>query len=362
MQIRTAMDPTGVGLSSWNSTRTQQPCLPYAGQPNNRPGTYGGSWRGVTCLSTYPSGPALGRVVLGGIQLLQIGSLGLGGTAPLALAELRTATVIDISNNYLQVRALTPNGRTLPSATARLRLALLLGAASGHPLTHARPPRRRGRCPRAGAPRRSPRRRCDPRSASTPPRRCSSTRTQSRGSCRRTSACCRTPGASICASRTTCSQVGCGLGACLDDKRAAADPQQLAHAYCRRANDGSLTRAACSRAPAPLRDPRSGTLPWTYSNFNLLYLSYNPLLTGPLPPGQALWYGDTGSYLRGTSIGLPRPLAYILMDIKAALDPTGSILPDWDIRQSVQPCPAYPGESVVGFLGCGGLLPVARRY
>lgn len=62
--------------------------------------------------------------------------------------------------------------------------------------------------------------------------------------------------------------------------------------------------------------------------------------------------GDTGGTLKGTSIGLPRPLPYILMDIKAAVDPTGLLLTDWNIAQSVQPCAAYSGQPV-GRLGYG---------
>ena len=39
----------------------------------------------------------------------------------------------------------------------------------------------------------------------------------------------------------------------------------------------------------------------------------------------------------GTSIGLDRPLASILLDIKAALDPRGAVLSSWNASQ-LQPC------------------------
>jgi hypothetical protein len=55
--------------------------------------------------------------------------------------------------------------------------------------------------------------------------------------------------------------------------------------------------------------------------------------------------------LYGTSIGLDRPLASILADVKAALDPSGAVLTSW-ITNAVQPCPPWvstngnnPGQS-----------------
>jgi hypothetical protein len=108
----------------------------------------------------------------------------------------------------------------------------------------------------------------------------------------------------------------------------------------------------------------SGTVPPSYASLSWLALAYNPLLVGALPAGVTAsklqaWCGyyarfypwsasavvnvqglaplySTG-YLYGTSIGLDRPLASILLDIKAALDPSGSVLRSWNASQ-LQPC------------------------
>lgn len=101
MALRAALDPTGVALSTWNST-AGQPCSVYNGQPNNRPGTYGKSWRGVTCNNVYAA-PSLGRKVYGGVATLDLApNFGLTGTIPVELAELRTATQILLNTNNLQ--------------------------------------------------------------------------------------------------------------------------------------------------------------------------------------------------------------------------------------------------------------------
>lgn len=63
-------------------------------------------------------------------------------------------------------------------------------------------------------------------------------------------------------------------------------------------------------------------------------------------------YSSTGGYgtgfLYGTSIGLDRPLTSILLDIKAALDPTGAVLGSWNASQ---PQPCRPWTSIPGTIG-----------
>ena len=113
-----------------------------------------------------------------------------------------------------------------------------------------------------------------------------------------------------------------------------------------------------------------GTVPQAYTAFSWVTLSYNPQLVGALPSGFApsstvtklrAWSGYNNLYytaaqvfvggangaaptygsgiLFGTSIGLDRPLASILMDVKAGLDPTG-VLTSWN-SSLVQPCPPW---------------------
>jgi hypothetical protein len=115
----------------------------------------------------------------------------------------------------------------------------------------------------------------------------------------------------------------------------------------------------------------SGSIPANYTRLAWVALAYNPLLVGPLPagfnssklyawsayysgfyswyyvytagagatygmaPAYATGYG-TG-FLYGTSVGLDRPLVSILLDIKAALDPSGAVLSAWNASQ-LQPC------------------------
>jgi hypothetical protein len=116
----------------------------------------------------------------------------------------------------------------------------------------------------------------------------------------------------------------------------------------------------------------SGTIPSGYSSLSWIAVAYNPGLVGQLPSGlnssklyaysaytNGLYswyyaytlgagqlYGYPPSYnnagygtgwLYGTSIGLDRPLAAILMDIKAAVDPSGAYLPSWN-SSAAQPC------------------------
>jgi hypothetical protein len=134
----------------------------------------------------------------------------------------------------------------------------------------------------------------------------------------------------------------------------------------------------------------TGTVPASYTSLNWVALSYNPGLVGALPAGFTsaklfAWtsyraayyswyyvytagagityggppsYSDSGGYgtgfLYGTSIGLDRPLASILLDIRAALDPSGAVLGSWNASQS-QPC--RPWTTSPGTIGQNALLP-----
>lgn len=46
----------------------------------------------------------------------------------------------------------------------------------------------------------------------------------------------------------------------------------------------------------------------------------------------------------GSSIGLDRPLPYILNDVRNGLDPTGRVLTNWNITAGLQPC-SYGGPA-----------------
>lgn len=67
-----------------------------------------------------------------------------------------------------------------------------------------------------------------------------------------------------------------------------------------------------------------------------------------MPPTYGVNGGYSSGFLYGTSIGLDRPLASILLDIKAALDPSGAVLGSWNASQS-QPCrPWTTSPSTIG--------------
>ena len=123
-----------------------------------------------------------------------------------------------------------------------------------------------------------------------------------------------------------------------------------------------------------------GTVPSSYTALNWVAIAYNPALVGVLPAGLAgagklfawsanqndffsyTWttaaagrasYGYPPSHegsgygtgwLYGTSIGLDRPLADILMDLKAALDPGGTVLSSWNASQ-LQPCRPFSSDN-----------------
>lgn len=285
MAIRAAMDPIGSELANWNSSASQ-PCPAYSGQPNNRPGTYGGSWRGVTCASVYAAVSPT-RNVNGGIATLALTSFGVTGTIPAILAELRTATAVSLSNNYLQGTLPNWGVAPLPAATLPPSLgfdSLTNLAINGNSIGGTLP--------------------------------------------------------SSVALLSTASKLTFRISDNLFTGEGLSRDLPLEPVHPPTGSvDGPLTAATGS----PLLTPCAGSIPYTYSLLNSLQLSYNPLLTGPLPRGQAI-ASDAG-FLIGTSIGLPRPLAYILTDVKAALDPAGTVLADWRIAQSVQPCAPFGGAA-----------------
>ena len=116
----------------------------------------------------------------------------------------------------------------------------------------------------------------------------------------------------------------------------------------------------------------SGIVPSTYSSLAALALAFNPELIGSLPPGvnTTNLQGWTGTALAacasaappagtgclyGTSISLDRPLLNILLDIKAAVDPGGTVLSRWN-TSAYQPCPPWTGQSAAS-PGYGRWLP-----
>jgi hypothetical protein len=92
-----------------------------------------------------------------------------------------------------------------------------------------------------------------------------------------------------------------------------------------------------------------GTVPASYANFNNLALCQNPLLVGTIPAGTTLW-PVCSYYLRGTSIGLDRPLPYILSDIKSALVDSGNQLASWNTSVTLQVC---SGSGTAGYQSYG---------
>lgn len=80
-------------------------------------------------------------------------------------------------------------------------------------------------------------------------------------------------------------------------------------------------------------------------------VGFNPLLVGPVLSNMTLSTGYTGYFTFGTSLGLDRPMAYILQDIAAALDPQGLVLGQgataWNAAVSLQPCPPYTSPQVM---------------
>lgn len=93
----------------------------------------------------------------------------------------------------------------------------------------------------------------------------------------------------------------------------------------------------------------AGTVPATYASFGAgISIAFCPNIFGPLPWNQIL-FAETAFYLGawrnpyvyGTSIGLDRPMASILNDVKAALNPNGTALAGWTLGTTLQPCAGY---------------------
>ena len=331
-----ALDPGNTVLRSWTNATLRQPCPPYTGQRSTQP-SYGrwlpglfqpssvGASTGTTYCQDYGNTPAAPFVFLtattistlanptgsssspgttlpqnsalaGGISCLCASGLGLNGTLPTQLRELRTTTNIMLSRNALS--------GSLPSAW-------------GQNVTWT--------------------------NFATP-----------------------TPGF---------------------DAVLVLDLGQNALSSTLPASMGSL---GSSVGLGLFDNSFVGTVPASYASLNWVALSYNPGLVGALPArftstklfawtsyrvGYYSWfyiytanagvtyggppsYSDTGGYgtgfLYGTSIGLDRPLASILLDIKAALDPSGAVLSSWNASQS-QPC--RPWTTSPGVIGQSAAQP-----
>ena len=336
VDLATALDPRNSTLRSWTNSTLRQPCPPYTGQRSSQPGY--GRWLaglfkpttvgaatgtsyctdvGVTPIAPFvfstatsidslsnPTGSssspgtalAANSALVGGISCLCASGLGLSGTVPTQLRELRTATVILLTRNALTGslpadwgQNVTWNNSATPSPGFDSTLLLDLGQNA-----------------------------------------LSSTLPASVGS------------------------LGSSLGLGLFD------------------------------------NSFSGTVPSSYTSLKWVSLSYNGALVGTLPAnltstklfawaayyaGYYSWYyvytagasvtyggpptyGVNGGYgsgfLYGTSIGLDRPLASILLDIKAALDPGGTVLSSWNSSQS-QPC--RPWTTSPGVIGQNSASP-----
>lgn len=94
----------------------------------------------------------------------------------------------------------------------------------------------------------------------------------------------------------------------------------------------------------------AGTVPATYSLFstNGISICHCPNLFGPLLwnitiyPEYLYWSSAwRNTYLLGTSIGNDRPLAAILGDIRAAVNPSGTALAGWTFGSTLNPCAGY---------------------
>jgi hypothetical protein len=108
--ILAALDPTKSSLltASWRSTDAQ-PCPPWTTidsknptQLNTTPG-YGASWLGVVCGESYTTATPVTLSVppFAGIVALNLDAMGLSGTLPLQLRELRTLTTLSLVRNVL---------------------------------------------------------------------------------------------------------------------------------------------------------------------------------------------------------------------------------------------------------------------
>ena len=104
------MDPNGTLLPSWRTGL--QPCNPYTSPSQNSSSPmYGRSWAGVggycqdggwsTALSQWQRCLSTTAYAVGGLQSVVLNSLGLTGTLPVALRELRTLLTMSVWNNSL---------------------------------------------------------------------------------------------------------------------------------------------------------------------------------------------------------------------------------------------------------------------
>jgi hypothetical protein len=103
--VQAALDPSGAVLKSWGAAHWQ-PCAPWVSSnganPNQNVSTpgYGRSWSGVTC-SEWDALPISATSELGGASALTLTSVGLAGSLPVQLRELRTAGTIALTRNLL---------------------------------------------------------------------------------------------------------------------------------------------------------------------------------------------------------------------------------------------------------------------
>jgi hypothetical protein len=93
-----ALDPSGALLPSWRAGL--QPCPPYTSQNSSSP-VYGKSWAGVSCRDGTSTFSCSGSTMMGGASALTLTGLGLNGTLPVSLWQLRSLTSLDLDSNML---------------------------------------------------------------------------------------------------------------------------------------------------------------------------------------------------------------------------------------------------------------------
>ena len=98
--VAAALDPSGSLLPSWRTG--WQPCPPYSVTVAQGAGgtMYGKAWAGVTCADG-PSNACTSSNIVGGASQVKLNGLGLNGTLPAALLQLRMMTSLDLSQNAL---------------------------------------------------------------------------------------------------------------------------------------------------------------------------------------------------------------------------------------------------------------------
>ena len=319
LDMKAAMDPGGTVLTGWNSS-TMQFCPPwqtssYPGQQSSSPG-YGrwlpglykpssaGATSGVTYCQDYGNTPpvphaftvsggavaalnnplgysaagtsalAQNSALIGGISVLSMMGLGLTGTMPLALRELRTATVILVSRNLLS--------STLPSSWGQIVS-----------WTNFAPSRGFDACVLLDV----------------------------------------GQNALMGTLPATVGLISTALGLGIHDNAFSGTlpASYTSLSWVSVAYNPALVGAM------PTGFTASKLFAWSdYSRgFYSMAFASNGQGYGYGPSGNNAGYG-TG-YLYGTSIGLDRPLVQILLDIKAALDPNGAVLSSWN-SSHLQPC------------------------